>query len=263
MPAIRLDMEWRTTALVVVLLPALIALGFWQLDRAQEKRAIASLNDERMALPPAALDSLIKRGAEAYAGRRVRLSGHFSADAVLFSDNQIRDGRYGHDVYGVFRDEQSGSFVLVNRGWVAGDASRRSLPTVSAPVERVELEGRIYVPPGEPYMLAQEAFDSLTFPLLVQSVDSAALFRALETNFNAPFFAHEVRLTAEQGESSQDYGFRRDWPVINVSPQKHQGYALQWFTMAAALLIFFIVRSSNIVDVIRRSDGVGGRSDQE
>jgi len=36
-----LDLEWRTVALTALLLPLLIGLGFWQLDREQEKRALA------------------------------------------------------------------------------------------------------------------------------------------------------------------------------------------------------------------------------
>jgi cytochrome oxidase assembly protein ShyY1 len=45
-----------------------------------------------------------------------------------------------------------------------------------------------------------------------------------------------------------------DWPVVNASPEKHQGYALQWFTMAAVLLVFFLLRSSNLWRLITRRE---------
>ena len=35
--------------------------------------------------------------------------------------------------------------------------------------------------------------------------------------------------------------------LVNVSPQKHQGYAVQWFAMAAVLGVIFIIRNSNIL----------------
>jgi len=41
------------------------------------------------------------------------------------------------------------------------------------------------------------------------------------------------------------------WPVVNVSPAKHRGYAVQWFTMAAALIVFFVFRSSNLWALLR------------
>ncbi|NCF18346.1 MAG: SURF1 family protein, partial [Haliea sp.] len=36
-----------------------------------------------------------------------------------------------------------------------------------------------------------------------------------------------------------------DWKVVNVSPEKHRGYAVQWFTMAAVLTVFYFLRCSN------------------
>ncbi len=44
--------------------------------------------------------------------------------------------------------------------------------------------------------------------------------------------------------------------MVNVSPAKHRGYAVQWFTMAVVLLIFFFLRSSNIWQLL------GGRGDE-
>lgn len=258
MTALRLDLEWRTTLLVFLLFPALIMLGFWQLDRADEKREIARLSEERLALPPVALSALLDVSAEEYAGRSVRLEGFFEPQTSLFTDNQIRDGRYGHDAFGVFFDERSGLYVLINRGWVAGDSARRSLPELEIPTQRLSIDGTVYVPPGDPYLLEAERFDDLDFPLLVQSMDSPAIRQALEGEFDGSFFPHEVRLLPDQA-----HGFRRDWPVINVSPQKHQGYALQWFTMAAALLIFFVLRSSNILAVLRGQSSTDELSDQE
>jgi len=35
------------------------------------------------------------------------------------------------------------------------------------------------------------------------------------------------------------------WPKINVTPQKHQAYAFQWFAMAFALLVLWFCANSN------------------
>jgi surfeit locus 1 family protein len=46
-----------------------------------------------------------------------------------------------------------------------------------------------------------------------------------------------------------------DWPVINMLPEKHQAYAIQWFAMAIALVVFYIVlgvRGNNPEPVISK-----------
>ncbi|MFK7829807.1 MAG: SURF1 family protein [Congregibacter sp.] len=241
-----LDLEWRTTLLTALLVPTLVLLGFWQLERADEKVAIAAQNTLRESASPLPLAALLPMADTELAYRQVIVSGYFLADSVILLDNQIRDGRYGHDVYSLFLDEQSAQLVLLNRGWVPGDPSRRSVPDVTVPTQRQTLQATIYVSPGEPYLLAEEQFDTLRWPLLVQSATTAPLRSAIEAQFDKPVFAAELRLLPDQAG-----GYRRDWPLINVSPQKHQGYAVQWFTMAAALLLFFALRSSNLMALLR------------
>lgn len=245
MTALRFDFEWRTTALTVLLLPTLISLGFWQLERAQEKTALALQNERRAAAAPVSLADLPDRAPEALAYRRVRLVGRFLEYPVVFIDNQIRDGRYGHDVINLFRDAVSGETVLLNRGWVPGDPARRSLPKITTPASELTLAAQIYVPPGEPYVLEAEVFDDIAMEVLVQQSNSRALRRAIEELIEGPLFPRELRLVPDQMA-----GFRRDWPVVNVSPAKHRGYAVQWFTMAAILLLFFAFRSTNLSSVL-------------
>ncbi|EAQ97562.2 SURF1 family protein [Congregibacter litoralis] len=253
MSALKLDLEWRTTLMTLLLFPGLIALGFWQLDRAQEKAEIAQRENDRAqaaAVSVAVLRSM-PRAERAY--RKVMLQGHYLSDAVVLVDNQIRDGRYGHDALGLFFDQASGQYLLLNRGWVPGDSSRRSVPDVEVPAGDLTLTATAYVPPGDPYLLAEEQFSSLEWPMLVQTVSSAALRELLHREVGENLLATELRLLP--GEPT---GFRRDWPVVNVSPEKHQGYALQWFTMAAALAVFFILRSTNILSLGRSSGSTDG-----
>ena len=46
-----------------------------------------------------------------------------------------------------------------------------------------------------------------------------------------------------------------DWQVVNMSPHKHQGYALQWFVMAAVLFVFYVLRCSNLWQLLSASRG--------
>jgi len=38
----------------------------------------------------------------------------------------------------------------------------------------------------------------------------------------------------------------RNWPVISTSPEKHRGYAIQWFTMATVLLLLYLYISTKV-----------------
>ena len=51
-PQLHLDLEWRTTVFTALLLPLLIYLGFWQLQRAEEKALLATAFAERQASAP-------------------------------------------------------------------------------------------------------------------------------------------------------------------------------------------------------------------
>lgn len=237
--------EWRTTLLTILLLPVFVALGFWQLERADEKREIAAENARRSAMQEIAFAEAQGLDDSALTYRRVRIQGQFIPQAMLFLDNQLRDGRYGHDAVNVFRDT-TGALLLVNRGWVPGDPARRSLPELAVPSGQQALSATVYVPPGDPYLLADDQFDDVEWPLLVQTLSADSLRVAIDDELGQLPFRFELRLLPDQPG-----GFRRDWPVINVSPQKHQGYAFQWFTMAAVLFLYFLARGTNVLHFFR------------
>lgn len=92
-----------------------IALGNWQLRRADEKRA------------------------QSYP--RVAVEGEFVARHTVFLDNKVRRARAGYEVVTPLRLSGSQSHVLVNRGWVAAPGTREVLPEVPTPAGTVRIEG--------------------------------------------------------------------------------------------------------------------------
>ena len=110
----------------------------------------------------------------------------------------------------------------------------------------VTLTGHLYVPPGEPYLLAEQAFGG-DWPLVLQALEMDKLGPELAQRLGDRVFPYSVRLDANAPGA-----LAIDWQVINVSPQKHVGYAVQWFTMAAVLFLFFVFRSTNLWQWLRR-----------
>lgn len=237
----RFEPEWRTTLLTLLLLPVLIGLGFWQLQRAEEKAALAASWESRRQQPPAPLDRVRDLSAGELAYLPVLVRGEFLSPEYFLLDNRIQQGRFGHEVVGVMRLAEDGMLVLVNRGWLAADPGRAVLPTVPRVTGTVSVRGHVYVPPGEPYLLAPQVLES-GWPKRIQALQPELLASALDAvGRGQTLFPYSVRLDADQPGA-----LLVDWQVVNVSAAKHRGYALQWFAMALALAIIFTVRSSNL-----------------
>lgn len=247
MPArLEFDFEWRITLFTLVLLPLLISLGFWQLQRAEEKALLAAAFERQQALPPAPLAQLWDEDSSRLAYRPVLLEGRYRPGQHFLLDNRMQQGKYGNEVLSVF-ELASGGLVLVNRGWLPADSSRRVLPQVADVPGELRLRGQVYVAPGEPYLLADEAIPE-AWPRRLQAVEMDKIAGSLA----GELFPYPVRI-----DSGEPGALAVDWQVINVSPAKHQGYALQWFSMAAVLALIYLLRSSNLWQLVRGEAGPG------
>lgn len=248
---LRFDAEWRITLLTVVMVPLMIGLGFWQLQRAEEKTALAASFEARQQQRPALIAALRDLAPESLAYTPVEMRGSFLPGAYFLLDNQVRGGQFGYEVLGVLQLEGDDSAVLVNRGWVAGDASRQSLPVVPDVDGPVQITGHVYVAPGEPFLLADQQLDA-GWPKRIQAVEMDKLQAEIARVYNGAVFPFPVRIDAgERGALSAD------WQIVNMSPQKHQAYAVQWFAMAAVLFGYYMFRCSNVWQLLKRSGKTG------
>lgn len=213
-------LNWKIIGLAAVLLPVLVSLGFWQLERADEKRDILSKLEQQQSLLPVALSNLDSTSRY----RSVIIQGEFDNNHYFLLDNRVHSGRPGYEVLVPFLD-QSGVNVLVNRGWVEAPLYRNQLPAVEAINARVIANGTIYFPLEQPKTFPVSAAG---WPKVIQTVQMDQLAEQL----GKPLESYTVRLAEYQPGS-----LVIDWPAVNVQPEKHTAYAVQWFAMALALLV--------------------------
>jgi surfeit locus 1 family protein len=243
----RFNPEWRISLFVLVMVPLMAGLGFWQLARAQEKAALAAAFEARQLQSPSSLADLVDRSPAALSYLPVTVTGTFQPGEYFLLDNRIQGGKFGYEVLAVLEIASSAERVLINRGWLPGDAARLQWPDVPELAGSITLQGHVYVAPGRPYLLADTPLES-GWPKRIQAVEVDKLSRVF-TDQGMTLFPYPIRI--DQGQPGS---LSVDWQVINVSPQKHQGYAVQWFAMAAVLFIFYVLRSSNLWQLLTGSN---------
>ena len=214
------------TLVVLALLPGLIALGCWQLSRAEQKRELLATYAERQVEAPLALAELQSLADPAF--HRVQLFGHFDANHSLLLDNRLRDGQVGVELLQPFLDQVSGHWLLINRGWLPWP-DRRMPARFDTPSQTLALQASVYIAPGAAFQLHPDPV-GVQWPHLLTAIDPAALWQQLGRDG----YGHELRLLG--GPAS----YRLDWPIVAMGPEKHLGYAVQWFALAAALVLLYL-----------------------
>ena len=236
--------DLRALVAGIILLGLLINLGSWQLARATEKSALVDRWEARAALPAVHPKTLSTEPPESLADRQVTWRGLFQAEDYLLLDNRIHQGRVGYHVVALVSAEDE--LVPVNLGWLAGDPSRRTEPTPVLPEGLVSVSGRVYVPTGTPLMMQKPEAPAL-LPATVQTLYWDDWQRSLSTLTGRAVYPFEVRV-----DQRSPLAFVAEWPIVNQSPAKHIGYAIQWFAMAAVLVFIGVWRLTNLGAILTR-----------
>ena len=219
------------TIVTLLLLPVLTGFGIWQLERAAWKQQMVDSHADRARRSPVALQSLHDyRDAEQYT--RVCARGYYDMEHQLLLDNRTYEGYAGYHVLTPLRLDESDKTVLVNRGWVPVGKSRAILPDIPGTTGEVLVDATIKLPPQKLFRLG--AMDEVHegWPQVVQQIELSEL----EERLGYPLEPLILLL-----DKDDVFGFIRDWkPVYGVTPDKHRAYAVQWFTLAAVLLMIYI-----------------------
>ncbi len=220
-------MKTRLALLLVGLLLAagFVGLGRWQLGRALEKEQIAQ--GVEVALGRARvvpLSAAAKPGGYDWSIG----SGRFLPGPVLLLDNQRRGDQVGVRVLAPFQPSD-GSPMLVDLGWLAMPGNRQ-LPPVVVPEGQQSLQGLLSPPPSTGLALGPAYAQTDGGRWLLTRVDLPALSTALKLSL-AP---RVLRL-----DPTLPIGYARDLDVLpnTLPPERHRGYALQWFGLALVTLI--------------------------
>ena len=205
-----------------------LSLGFWQWGRGAQRTALHEAIAARERAPAVSAAELrTASDPQALLHRSVVLRGEWIAAHTVFLDNRQMNGVPGFYVVTPLRREASSAVVLVQRGWVQRNFSRREqLPPVQTPAGPVEVRGRLAPPPSLLYAFSTEEKGAIR-----QNLDLAR-FRA-ETGL--PLLPLSVQQAGAPSE-----GLLRQWPQAGSGAEKNYGYAFQWWALAALIAILYV-----------------------
>lgn len=215
---------------VLVVVVVFVNLGFWQLDRLDQRQAENATITARFDEPPvAATDVPLDQTDEDLEFRMVEATGTYDRDAEVLVRNRSLEGSPGYWVLTpLILDDGTG--LVVNRGWIplAFDPAEPR-PDVDPPTGTVTVEGFLHTT-VEPEGLAaadpdEGVLETLARPDLARldqqtDVDLAMLYLQLESQTPAQDTAFPVVL---------------DRPDLGEGP--HLSYAVQWFVFSAIAVI--------------------------
>lgn len=221
---------WPVLAFIAML-PVLLALGSWQVQRGLEKQAAysdfkdATLSEARDAtgLPLSAFNELPDY-------EPIRVRGRYLPGSHFLLDNMPRDGRPGHHVLTPFQPEGARYVILVDRGWRPGLALQDPEPA--------NIEGDAGTVSGmladfpQPGLQLDNKPSYEGWPRVVQFPTARELSEVLETP------VAEYRLLLDETAAE---GFARGWSPPGIPPARHYAYAFQWFGLALALIVIFVL----------------------
>ena len=205
----------------------LVSLGFWQLERADDKRSIeASIKQANTGSV-----ELIKKeeGLQSKEYYEVRLQGKYLSDKQFIYDNQIVDQVSGYYVLTPYALEGQSKAILINRGFIPWNGRRDKLADIVIGQETREIKVQISKPIKRMELKPSEV--GIQFPALIQSIDLQDMADRAKIDFSSV-----IGLL----DASASNGFIRKWEPYTGSIEKHIGYAIQWFLMALVLAIIGI-----------------------
>lgn len=225
-----LSARWIGFAVFVLLLAAICTrLGFWQLDKLDQRLDRNKVVTKHFAAAPIDLQAALPDGTKvdkANEWTRVTAVGTYDLDSQVTVKFVTRDGAPGADVVTPFV-LASGQAVLVNRGWVATDNNVTKPDAPAPPSGEVAIEGWLRKNSG--------AGTNATVP-------SEGQIRAISSTVLADHVPYELvngYINLQKQTPEPATGLTPE-PQPDLGQGPHFFYALQWWFFALLALVGYL-----------------------
>lgn len=225
--------EWLIIILGLLVIGLTMSLGFWQLGRAHEKKALHLQMDQRERANPMVIGQAdIRLHRDIW--RRALAKGIYAKNLTIYLQNRQQNEQTGFWVMTPLKLTGSDRYVMILRGWIPRNFQAMDLiAPYETPQGLTTVDGLIAPPPSEWFSFFSDPPGA-----------------TVRQNVNLQKYAayHHITLLPyvlrQSGEDLQD-GLGRQWPAANTGISTNYGYAAQWFGMSATgviLLLYFVYR---------------------
>ena len=230
-----LSRHWILPSLLIVLgMAGLITLGFWQLDRLEQKRSYNAKVLSQLAAPPLDLLEMGPDWSAQLSGRRVTATGTFDYTNQVGIKNRFYRDALGINLFTPFYLSDSDLILMVDRGWIPLDTLQRDWHLFDEETGKDQIAGTLQL--SGSLNLQERGGQAVEIPTdrLWHREDLDALEIALELIL-APMY---LELTPET-EPGLEFP-RRQARERELNEGNHLSYALQWYTFSLILGIGYV-----------------------
>ena len=230
---IRFRPRLAPTLFTIPVVAVLVTLGVWQLQRLEWKSRLIAERATAVAAAPVSPPKTLAE-ARALEFHRVTVEGVFLHDKEILRNAIAAKGDAGFDVLTPLREE-GGRIVFANRGFVPTELKDPATRPTGQLAGTVRVSGLLRVPPQEKpgWFIPDNRPDRNAWFW----IDLPAMAAADGLANVAPFY---IDADAEPNPGG--------WPKGGVTPlalpNDHLQYAITWFSLAAALVVIYLVYHS-------------------
>jgi surfeit locus 1 family protein len=226
----RFQIRLIPTLAVLLGLALFTYLGAWQSGKGDRLAAELAQRAQRSQLDVSQLTGQLL-DAQAAQDAPFTVVGTYDAQHQIFLDNRQEGDQPGVHVITPLKIEGTDVYILINRGWVGWTLGRTVLPLVATPAGRVQIKGSAAIPSTKKFFLMPDHPEA-----------SSKLWSRIDMARFESMLAHPLQpVVLQQTGGDAPDTLVRHWPPPEDRVGKHRGYAFQWYGMAVALLLFYLV----------------------
>ncbi|MEM1243953.1 MAG: SURF1 family protein, partial [Pseudomonadota bacterium] len=151
-------------------------------------------------------------------------------------DNRFKNHQIGYDVFTPLIIDNSDKVIFIDRGWIVAPHERVKLPYFQTPEGNVTFVGLLRLPSAKQFVLSKKISEA-GWPKRIQKIDLQRMAKAIgKTTY--PFYLLQ--------RTNLEDNLVREWQPTVMAPERHLGYAMQWFALGLAWFIMCLIASLRI-----------------
>lgn len=245
--AANLHLHIRPTALILWLVSTgiLVSLGLWQLSRATEKELILQNLNSQQDIELVDSSYLQNLPTQNFYPHQIKLRGHFEMQNLWVLDNQVKNHVLGGNLIMPFVVEEQGfkTKLFIDFGWVSYNTERlpnqqnwqswlAKFTQIHSPAHQVELS--LFITPLQHNLFMSKLVEQRDGWQFVGQISTQLIEKQAKTR--------ALPILGILDEKSP-LALLIERPLINMPPEKHTAYAVQWFLLALALNLIILIKA--------------------